>query len=164
MITVVTDGSAALADALERIGLPVRGCALEKAARDAGFSLGSELTVMACRPGRHPLVEAEAFRHSTVLYAEAQADTGTVGPATAIGSAPCPACLAVEEDVSRARSDPRVLGWVAATVAMEVEVFRRHGMSTLLATSLSWSLGSEPGLTAATYPRREGCRTPGCAG
>lgn len=158
------DGPAALAGALERLALPVRGWSLDKAVRGAGFSLGSELTVLGFPPGRHPLVENEAFRHSTVLYAGVEAGTGTVGPATAVGTGPCPNCLSGEAGGSPSPPDERVLGWVAATIAMEVETLRRHGMSTLVATSLSWSLGAEPGLTAATYPRREGCRTAGCVG
>jgi hypothetical protein len=161
-VIVVVDPPPALVEELDRAGLAVTVWTSRRAGRDVGFGVGAEAVVLAFPPGTHPLLENLAFRHATVIYAHAVTDAGTVGPATSADSAPCPVCLAQ----SRAAFDVDALGapvrWVAASIAMEIELLRRQRVSTLFARALTWSFGEEPGLTRVRFGRREGCVTPGC--
>lgn len=161
MIAVVADGpSTVLAAALRGAGLPVRTWSPTQAATP-GLVVGAQQVVLGFAPGTHPLFENEAFQHATLIYAHGDDAAGTIGPLTARGIAPCPVCLSAPEP---GRSfDGAPLRWVAASLVLELATLRTRGVSTLLGTSITWSLGEEPGLTSdSSYHRRGACRTPGC--
>lgn len=165
VIAVVTRDSeppegSALVRALRAAGWGTEVWTRADAERDPGFPVGAQLVVLEGAPGSAPLLENEAFRESILLYAHAEGDVGTVGPATTPGAAPCPGCLASPTDSPV--PDPTVARWVTASTMMEIETLHRHGEATLFGKSLSWSIGHEPGLSSTNHSRRAGCRVEGC--
>lgn len=148
----------ALVGALHRAGLYPRPATLSRAARTRGFAVGVDLAVLGFRPGAHPVLEAELFGHASLVYADADAASGTVGPATSSGSAPCPVCLA--DRGVRSGACEEGLAWAAASAAMEAVSLTRLGVATLFGTSLTWSM--HRGLSSRRFERRASCTTLGC--